>query len=197
MVNRARRKIKTARQALPSSSWSRTKSGAPRRALDCLCTVADATDETSLQAAGITRARALATVLPSDAANVFITLSARSLNPDIEIIARGEMPTAESKLLPAGADRAILPTHIGAERIAGIILYPEAARFLHSTEQMQELERKLRGLGLARSVRRDAGKSPRRPAHVLAGASASRTWTARPRREPAPVNKSQLFYQLS
>lgn len=125
---------------------------AEARGLDYLCVAGDATDESSLQAAGVTRARALATVLPNDAANVFITLSARSLNHDIEIIARGEMPTTESKLVQAGANRVVLPTHIGAERIAEMILYPETARFLHNSEKMQELERTLRGLGLEMQV---------------------------------------------
>lgn len=121
---------------------------ADARALDYLCVVGDATDEQMLHAAGIARARALATVLPNDAANVFITLSARSLNRSIEIIARGEMPTTESKLAQAGANHVVLPTHIGAERIAEMILYPETARFLHASENMQELERMLRGLGI-------------------------------------------------
>ena len=65
----------------------------------------DATDEETLKRAGIARARALATVLPNDAANVFITLSARSLNKDLVIIARGEAPSTERKLTQAGADR--------------------------------------------------------------------------------------------
>ena len=59
------------------------------RELGHLCLVGDATDENALREAGIARARTLATVLPNDAANVFIALSARSLNPTIEIIARG------------------------------------------------------------------------------------------------------------
>jgi len=97
------------------------------RKLGYLTIQADATDESGLKLAGIDRARALATVLPDDAANVFITLSARSLNRGIEIIARGELPTTEGKLRHAGADKVVLPTHIGAERIAEMILYPEAA----------------------------------------------------------------------
>jgi voltage-gated potassium channel len=117
-----------------------------------LCLMGDATDEEFLGLAGIERAKTLATVLPDDAANVFITLSARSLNAAIEIIARGEMPTTESKLLQAGANRVVLPTHIGAERIAEMILYPETARLLRSSERMQELERTLRGLGLELEV---------------------------------------------
>lgn len=90
-----------------------------------LCTLrGDATEEEVLVHAGVERARALATVLPDDAANVFISLSARSLNPTIEIIARGEAPTTERKLINAGARHVIFPTHIGAEKIARLILYP-------------------------------------------------------------------------
>jgi voltage-gated potassium channel len=122
------------------------------RARGYLCLVGDATDEVSLREAGIDRARVLATVLPNDAANVFITLSARSLNPKIEIIARGEAPSTESKLLQAGANRVVLPAHIGAERIAELILFPETARMLRSSEKFSELERTLRGLGLEMEV---------------------------------------------
>ena len=117
-----------------------------------LALVGDATDEQSLQDAGIARARILATVLPNDAANVFITLSARALNPGIEIIARGEAVATESKLLQAGANRVVLPAHIGAERIAELILFPETARMLRSSEKFAELERSLRGLGLEMEV---------------------------------------------
>jgi voltage-gated potassium channel len=107
----------------------------------------DATEEDALISAGILRARALATVLPDDAANVFITLSARNLNPALEIIARGEAPTTESKLRHAGADRVVLPTHIGAERIARMLLYPESDR-LGENEETARLVRDFSGLGL-------------------------------------------------
>jgi voltage-gated potassium channel len=90
----------------------------------------------------------VATVLPDDATNVFITLSARSLNPRLEIIARGEMPTTESKLIHAGADKVVLPTHIGAERIAEMILYPTTARFLGESPQVRDLKRGLHEYGL-------------------------------------------------
>ena len=113
-----------------------------------LCVTADATDEAALIGAGVTRARALATVLPDDAANVFITLSARSLNRDMQIISRGEAPSTEGKLIHAGANKVILPTHIGAERIAELILYPATARLLRGTKNAREVERTLRQLGL-------------------------------------------------
>ena len=107
----------------------------------------DATDEDVLKLAGITRARALATVLPNDAANVFITLSARSLNKGLVIIARGEAPSTEKKLTQAGADRVVLPTHIGAERIAELILFRETAD-LRASSQTGFVLRHLGRLGL-------------------------------------------------
>lgn len=117
-------------------------------ALGFLTLSADATDEDSLKEAGIERARVLATVLPDDATNVFITLSARNLNPRLEIIARGEAPTTEGKLIHAGADKVVLPTHIGAERIAELILYPRTARFLGESTQLRDLKRGLNDFGL-------------------------------------------------
>ncbi len=108
----------------------------------------DATDETALIAAGVRSAKVLATVLPDDAANVFITLSSRSLNPDLRIIARGEVPSTESKLIQAGADQVVLPTHIGAERIAEMILYPASARFIRDSDRMRDVDKVLRDFGM-------------------------------------------------
>jgi voltage-gated potassium channel len=116
--------------------------------LGYLCLQGDATDEEALIAAGVKRAKVLATVLPDDAANVFITLSARSLNQGLHIIARGEVPSTESKLIQAGANQVVLPTHIGAERIAEMILYPETARFIRGSERMRDFEKVLRDLGM-------------------------------------------------
>lgn len=117
-----------------------------------LCITGDATDETALRAAGIERARVLATVLPNDAANVFITLSARNLNRKLTIIARGEAPTTESKLSHAGADKVVLPTHIGAERIAEMILYPATSHFVGDSAPMRDMKRGLHEFGLELEV---------------------------------------------
>ena len=127
------------------------------RDLGYLCVHGNATDEDALEAAGIQRASCLATVLPDDAANVFITLSARSLNRGMTIIARGEAPSTESKLIQAGANRVILPTHIGAERIAELILFPKAALLLHGTPQEEDFARELRRFGLEMEVVAVAG----------------------------------------
>jgi trk system potassium uptake protein TrkA/voltage-gated potassium channel len=134
-----------ARFVLIERSEART---AEARALGYIVMQASAEDEAALTAAGVERARTLATVLPDDAANVFITLSARSLNDRLTIIARGEAPNTESKLLQAGANHVIMPTHIGAERVAELILYPETAEALHGTEHNEEFARDLRTLGL-------------------------------------------------
>lgn len=109
---------------------------------------ADATDEDCLRAAGVERARVLAVVLPDDAANVFITLSARGLNRGLTIIARGEAPSTEKKLLQAGADRVVLPAHIGAERVAELILFQGMGAVLEGTLPKASLTRDLRHLGL-------------------------------------------------
>lgn len=93
-----------------------------------------ATDETILQAVGIERAKALATVLPDDAVNVFITLTAREMNANLIILARGEYPSTEKKLKLAGADRVIMPASIGAERIAQMITHPAAMDFLNQDD---------------------------------------------------------------
>jgi voltage-gated potassium channel len=122
------------------------------RDMGYLCVQGEATDEETLNTAGIARARILATVLPDDAANVFITLSARSLNKSLKIIARGELPTTEGKLLHAGADQVVLPAHIGAERIAEIILYPDSSRMIRSAELLQGFGHNLHNLGLDLSV---------------------------------------------
>jgi voltage-gated potassium channel len=109
----------------------------------------EATDEAVLLAAGINRARVLATVLPNDAANVFITLSARNMRPDIQIIARGEVPSTERKLLQAGANRVVLPAHIGADRIAHLILHPNARELLGERSKSRlDFEHHLTELGL-------------------------------------------------
>ncbi len=108
----------------------------------------DATDETALTNAGIQRARILATALPNDAANVFITLSARSLNKNLTIIARGEAPSTERKLIQAGANHVILPAHIGADRMAELILYPATVEMVRTPGRMREMEQDLHRLGL-------------------------------------------------
>ena len=118
------------------------------RAAGYLTLPGEATHEETLKHAGIARARVLACVLPDDAANVFITLSARSINPTVQIIARGEAPSTESKLFHAGADKVVLPTHIGAERITELILFPATESMLGDIREVGSIKRNLNDFGL-------------------------------------------------
>lgn len=118
------------------------------REAGCLILEGEATEEAVLVEAGIHRASVLASVLPSDAANVFITLSARDLNPNLMIIARGEDPSTERKLKQAGANRVVLPAHIGAERISHLIRFPQADDLIDNAEKSHHLQDELNDLGL-------------------------------------------------
>lgn len=103
---------------------------ASAEAQGCLCIRGSALEEEVLNTAGIARAKVLATVLPEDTLNVFITLTARNLNRSIRIMARGEEPATEKKLRQAGADEVVLPASIGAMRIANSITRPSIMHFL-------------------------------------------------------------------
>ncbi|MFQ5590388.1 MAG: potassium channel family protein [Phycisphaerae bacterium] len=100
----------------------------------------DATDEDVLMRAGVTRASALVATLPHDADNVFITLTARTLRPALRILARAEQPTAEAKLVRAGASRVICPQVMGASRIASILTRPTVVDFVDMASKGVDLE---------------------------------------------------------
>lgn len=90
----------------------------------------DATDDDILAEAGIGRAATLVAATESDAANLYVTLSARALRPDLFIVARARGEGAEPKLRLAGADRVVNPQAIGASRIAALTLQPHVAEFI-------------------------------------------------------------------
>ena len=93
---------------------------------------ANAEEEDALRLAGIERAAGLVLVLPQDAANVFVALTAREVmqGADLFIVARTNEQTSLNKLLRAGADKVISPLEIGADRIAQTILRPRVDRFM-------------------------------------------------------------------
>lgn len=103
----------------------------------------DATDDAVLVAASIGRARALVSALDTDAANLFVTLSGRSLREDLFIVARARIESAEAKLLQAGADRVVNPQHIGGQRIAAMILQPSVTDFLDVVMHDADIEFRL------------------------------------------------------
>lgn len=134
----------------------------------------DATDDDVLTAASIGRARALVAALDSDAANLFVTLSGRSLHEDLFIVARARIESAEAKLLQAGADRVVNPQHIGGQRIAAMILQPSVTDFLDVVMHDADLEFRLAevevhaGSSIAGQSLRDTHLRDRTGALVLA-----------------------------
>ena len=90
----------------------------------------DAADARTLRAAGVERARGLLAAMDSDEANIYVTLSARVLNPNLFIIARANRRDAESKLRLAGASRIISPYQIGGRRMASLAMRPTAVEFV-------------------------------------------------------------------
>jgi voltage-gated potassium channel len=90
----------------------------------------DATTDEVLKEAGIERARVLVTTLTTDAANLFVTLTARSLRAELFIVARARVESSEAKLAQAGADRVVNPQGIGGARMAAFVLQPHVAEFL-------------------------------------------------------------------
>jgi voltage-gated potassium channel len=93
----------------------------------------DATSDEALSSAGIERARGLVTAVSSDADNVFISLSAKGMRPDIFILARASDVKNESKLLRAGASRVVCPYQMGGRRMAEILHKPTVVDFLDQT----------------------------------------------------------------
>ncbi|HHP7239239.1 potassium channel family protein [Longibacter sp.] len=90
----------------------------------------NAEDEDTLRKAGIDRAFGLILALPEDSSNVFVTLTAREMNPNVFILARTIDHRNRSKLLHAGADKVIAPSEVGADRMAQVILRPNVDQFL-------------------------------------------------------------------
>lgn len=88
------------------------------------------TRDEDLEAAGLSRARGLVASSDSDADNLYIVLSARSMRPDLLIVARASTEDAAQKLLRAGADRVIQPYATAGQEMAKLVLRPEVAAFL-------------------------------------------------------------------
>ncbi|HET6794984.1 MAG TPA: potassium channel protein [Acidimicrobiales bacterium] len=134
----------------------------------------DATDDSVLERAGVARARALVAATSTDATNLYLTLSGRSLKPDIFIVARARLTSSEEKMTRAGADRVVNPQAIGGSRMAALILQPHVAEFVDVVTHRANLEFRLaevevsKGSSLVGRTLRDAHIRDRTGALVLA-----------------------------
>ncbi len=144
----------------------------------------DATEDRTLAEAGIERARTLVVALDTDADNLYVTLSARALRPDLFIVARARSDSAEPKLIQAGANRVVNPQQIGGARMAALAISHHVADFLDVVMHDGSLEFRLddvavaAGSALDATTLRDAHLRGRTGALVLAirdGAGAFRT----------------------
>jgi len=105
-----------------------------------LCIEGDASSDEILIKAGVERARGLVAAVDSDADNVFVTLTARVLNPGINIVARAILEESKEKLIRAGANKVVSPSRIGGKRIASIMLRPLVTDYLDVVTSSKELE---------------------------------------------------------
>ena len=145
-----------------------------------LVVMGDATNDEILRAAGIDRARGLITTIDTDANNVYVTLSARALNPSLFIVARANQDGSEAKLAQAGADRIVSPVHPGRPPDRGTG-GPAAASPTSSTSRCRTASSPSRS---RRSRSPPAGpldgpdrRRPARPGHLRARRSSAATAT--------------------
>lgn len=110
--------------------------------------IGDATQDELLKEVGIEKAKGLITVLPTDAENLYVVLSAKGLNPNLFIVARAGEEGSEQKLLRAGADRVISPYHIGGLRIAHTVLKPAVVDFIELATKSGNIDLQLQEISI-------------------------------------------------
>ena len=103
--------------------------------LGYLAVNADATDEATLKLVRIQSANSIVVCLPTDAENVFITLSARNLCPEIRIVAQAEHESSSLKLRQAGADEVVMAHQMVANYMSRLVTRPSTAQFFSSLAQ--------------------------------------------------------------
>lgn len=91
----------------------------------------DATEDDVLLEAGVKTAKALITTLPIDADNLFVALSARSINPGLKIISRASSESTEGKLFKAGVNNVVMPEKVGGEHMASLVMKPDVVEFIN------------------------------------------------------------------
>ena len=157
--------------------------------VDAPVVIGDATEDRVLMDAGIARAAVLVSALTTDADNLFVTLSGRSLRPDLFIVARARVEDSEDKLSRAGADRVVNPQSIGGKRMAAFVIQPHVAEFLDVVMHDGTLEFRLeevavaQGSPLAGASLRDAHIRDRTGALILAMRDGDGTFTTNPQPE--------------
>lgn len=151
-----------------------------------LTVVGDATLDSTLREAGLERAGALIAALEGDAENLFVTLSARAITPDLFIVARARQDESVNKLTNAGADRVVNPQELGAARMASFVARPHVAEFVDVVMHERSLEFRMQeydipdGSPLAGRTLRDVDLRKRAGVLVLALRHVDGSFTTNP-----------------
>jgi voltage-gated potassium channel len=151
----------------------------------------DATHDEVLRGAGIMRAKALVAALSGDAENLFVTLSARELRPELFIVARARSDDSIGKLQRGGADRVVNPQELGGARMASFVVRPHVAEFVDVVMHERSMEFRLQevevgeGSVVAGTSLRDANLRERTGALVLALRAPDGSFTTNP--DPSTV----------
>lgn len=119
----------------------------------------DATHEDTLGQARIQHARALIATTPNDADNVFVVLTARSMNPGLTVISRASELESQMKLKRAGATNVIMPERIGGQRMAKLVHQPDVVEFLEYILLQKIKDVSLEELSCRNLAQRFVGKS--------------------------------------
>ena len=106
---------------------------------EVLYVVGDATVDGTLQSAGIERARGVIAALHEDKDNLFVTITARALNPEARIVAKAIEFASEAKLLRAGADAVVSPNLLGGRRLAAELVRPSVVHFFEHVVQRHHM----------------------------------------------------------
>lgn len=148
--------------------------------------VGDATLDATLRSAGIEHAQALVAALQGDAENLFVTLSARAIEPDLFIVARARQDESIPKLANAGADRVVNPQELGAARMASFVARPHVAEFVDVVMHERSLEFRMQefvvpeGSAIAGMTLRDADLRKQTGVLVLALRRVDGSFTTNP-----------------
>lgn len=119
----------------------------------------DATHEETLEQARIHHARALIATTPNDADNVFVVLTARSMNPGLTVISRASELESQMKLKRAGATNVIMPERIGGQRMAKLVHQPDVVEFIEYILLQKTQDVSLEEVSCKNLAQRFVGKS--------------------------------------
>jgi voltage-gated potassium channel len=111
--------------------------------LGYLYLIDDATSDEALEDAGVRRALAVLTLLPSDADNLYVTVTAKALNPDVRVIARAVDERGELKLRRGGAHEVISPYNLASHRILQAATSPTVLQFMKHVADRHYMEMSL------------------------------------------------------